>query len=279
LKILNFVEIREVVVTLNIPPPTVEVEQAFYRKFDKKEAISSYDCANEYNAYLQTQRAAALRSYVDEWLWTGWREDGSERPDDRNLLGASGVYFALMSYMERYPAEVELQGDPPELSVRIGEISALHSPSGNPMFDVRIDAIRLFLGIFASEQKRQLCKCRHCGRYFLHPHPRKVYRRGTFCCRQHQSHASAVQRTKTRRLRVKSELIETAASELVKSTGGGSEWKGDYAARVRLARQLSKYVYMSRDPEIRAQYPIRVHWVTRNRDRIEQRRVELTNPG
>ena len=110
---------------------------------------------------------------------------------------------------------------------------------------------------------------------FLHPHPRKVYRRGTFCCRQHQSHTTAIQRTKTRRLRVKLELIKAAATQLV-ACGSGYEWKGDYAARAQLARQISKYVSVSRNPEIRAQYPLRVHWVTRNRDRIEQKRVELT---
>jgi len=122
--------------------------------------------------------AIRLRIYVDEWLATGVKEDGSERPFQRNLGCTPQALLAVTTYMERYPATVDLTLDSYELSVYLAEVDALPSPSGNPYYDIALDATRLFVGAMASDWRWHLCKCRHCGRYFLHPKPRQSLPKG-----------------------------------------------------------------------------------------------------
>jgi len=48
--------------------------------------------------------------------------------------------------------------DSHELSVYLAEVSALPGPSGNPYFDVGVDATRLFVGLIPSETAAGLSK-------------------------------------------------------------------------------------------------------------------------
>jgi len=269
---MNSVEADVIVVKLNTPAPSAEA----HAKFVSDIQAQTVSLDNDWQGYLEAELAARLRGYVDEWLVTGIMENGSERPHQRALGRAPEALLAVTSYLERYPARVDLMPDSHELSVYLAEVSALPGPSGNPYFDVGVDATRLFVGLMASDWRWRLCKCHHCGRYFLHPKPRQVYRKGTFCCRQHQSHTTAVQRTRARRLRAKSQLVDFAAAQLVKWNVTGQEWKDDHARKVRLAKQISQHIWKSKDPNLTAEYPlVQVEWVTRNRHPIEQKRREL----
>jgi hypothetical protein len=114
---------------------------------------------------MDAQLAVKLRSYVEEWLATGIREDGSETPFERSLGRAPEAFLAVTTHLERFPAYLGFLLDSGELSVSLAEIGSLPPPSGNPYYDVALDATRLFAGLMACDWKHRLAKCRHCKRY------------------------------------------------------------------------------------------------------------------
>jgi len=272
MRIWNFVEADDILTKLNTPPPTADATAAFIRELAR---TSPPEIGDEWEAYLLAVLGVSLRSLVDQWLVTGIQDDGSESLASRNLSHTSAS-LDLAAYLERYPARVDFAANGSELSVCIADVGALPPPTLNPYYDVGEEATRLFLGMMTSDWKERLCKCVHCGKYFLHAHPRKVYTHGTFCCRQHQSHATAVRSTKARRVRAKSELLEFAAEHLVKSKVSGPEWKKSPETRTQLAIQISRHIFKSRNPILKAYAQVvKSNWVTRNRHEIEQKRIEL----
>jgi hypothetical protein len=263
MRVVNLVAAEEVLGTLNTPPVAPDAQEAYIRAMERTGAPGP-----EWDSYLAAVLGARLRGLVDQWLVTGERKDHSEAPLSRNLAHTKTARFDVIFYMDRYPAAVVLTPDGSDLSVSIADITALPRQSSNPYFDLSLEGTRLFVGVMASEWKWRLCKCVHCGKYFLHPRPRKVYRKGTFCCRQHQSHGAAVASTKARRELVKSTLIELAAEQLLKLKVTDPAWQGNASIKVRVARQISRH---------RKAYAqvVESHWVTRNRLEIERKRTEF----
>jgi hypothetical protein len=275
MRISIFVSPDEVLHKLNLPPPTADAEVAFIRALEN---TSAQGIGNEWRPYLSAELGARFRGLVDEWLATGRRMDGSERPRSRNLSQTSAACFKVMSYMDRYPARVALSPDGSELSVDIAEVSTLPLPGPNPYYDNGEEAIRLFVGVITSDWRWQLCKCVYCGKYFLHARTRQVYSKGTFCCRQHQSHAAAVSGTKARRMAAKSALIELAAGRLLKAKETGTDWMRNPKTTARLASQISRHIQIAGNPTLKASTPvIKSNWVTRNRHAIERKRIELAS--
>lgn len=271
--VFNFVDADDILTKLNTPPPTPDGAVAIVRELERTSAPLVGD---KWDAYLLAELGVRLRSLVDEWLQTGIQDDGSESLGSRNLWHTQTAAFTLTAYMERYPASVTLASNGSGLSVVIADVSALPAPTRNPFYDVGEEATRLFVGMMASDWYTRLCKCVHCGKYFLHARPRKVYTHGTFCCRQHQSHATAMKSTEAGRVRAKSELLEFAAEQLVKSKVSGPEWKESPKARTQLATQISGHIFKSGNPTLKAYTQVvKSNWVTRHRDEIEQKRIEI----
>jgi hypothetical protein len=222
--------------------------------------------------------ATRLRSLVDEWLDSGRKPDGEERPDQRRLAGTREALATVKASAATTPCRLIFIERTGELVV--GVDTALASPDSNPYsrLDVFKEALaeadRMFTEIMAGEWKYQFCKCRQCGQYFLLPKPRRSYRHGTFCSREHQRHASAAALTKERRERIKVELLKYAAQWLRRRRDSGRGRQGDYGLKEALAAALSERI--SRDPNLRAgKECIKVNWVTRHMTEIEKRCREL----
>ena len=120
-----------------------------------------------------------------------------------------------------------------------------------------------------------LCKCRYplCGRYFVLPKPRERYKSGTYCRLEHQRCAKATRCVKQRRACAKSRLLELAARKL-HQLKAESEWQEDDALKCKLRDYIR--IAARKDRTLRDYAYLAVHWITRNRQQIEQRRAELT---
>ena len=211
-----------------------------------------------------------LRQYVDPWLQTGVRKDGSEAPAQRVLRGA--CYDVVQDYLQKYPPDMSLTASG-EVSQSLCEPVRFTTGPGH-LFDATLEeAKRLFTGLIASDWRDRLCRCRYagCTRYFLSARPRRVRKHGTFCCRQHQALASARICTKRRRAAADQELIERAAKWLQELKLKNSNWMVNTRLKCRLAKAVSKYIGGNRS--LRAlRGEVRVNWVTRNQLVIEKRR-------
>ena len=206
-----------------------------------------------------------LRTLVDEWLDTGVNAKG-ESPGGRSIKRALSAHTAVHDFMTQSPLEF-LADDyskfvyPPDPRLRAGNV-----------FESRdLEAIRLFANLIISDWKTRLCKCRHpkCGKYFLHPKPRRLYVHGTFCRPEHQRDASARPLTTARRSEVKSKLTKLAAEWLADPDRRVKPiWKSDPTVKDRLVRHLNDK--MSRKLWALKRTPVTKNWVTRNRADIER---------
>ena len=150
------------------------------------------------------------------------------------------------------------------------------SGTDNPIPVFEAEAIRLFVvGIILSESKDCLCKCRYspCGRYFLLEKPRRSYRHGTFCTREHQGAFSARERTRELRELIKDDLIERAAKWLLQKRVRDSGWQHDGKLKERVASELN-----NSSPFLRARgRTVQANWVTRHQQEIEKKRTKLAS--
>jgi hypothetical protein len=218
-------------------------------------------------------RSGHLRHFVDSWLDTGLRGDGSESPRERDLKGTT--FFAFYRYLETSPPKVTVSPVSRELSVTLGDLPKRSARATDPFSGAYSDALRFFSAIVLGELKERLCKCRHvsCGRYFLLEKPRSTYRHGTFCSREHQRLASALVCTKDRRDRARLMLIDSAARQLLRWRIFNRDWQRDVKRKRTLAEAL--WPIIRRDANLKRYSELRVHWVTRNQISIERRRLEL----
>jgi len=220
----------------------------------------------------------SLRPLIDGWLETGRRSDGSEAPQARDIHKADYQCLSVVvEYLQNCPPSMVPSSDPSGFSLEIAQ--PCRSPWARDFFESAVvEAKRLFLGFMVSDWKYGLCKCRSasCGQYFLLDKPRRTYRHGTFCCRQHQSLVSGARCTRDRRKLCESKLIELSASQLRKRRIKGPEWQHDRDRKRQLAADVCNAISESSDPNLTAHRPVvKLNWITRNQQRIEQRRVHL----
>ena len=263
----NWIDAEFLVETLNVPP----LDDADHVRWLERYAAAGGDLPRkETTPVAAAMLSHYLRQYVDEWLHTGVRADGSEAPTQRVLRGA--CYVDVLEYLEKYPPYITLTASG-ELRESLCEPVRFTRGPGH-LFDATLEeAKRLFTGLIASDWRDSLCRCRYagCTRYFLLTRLRGVRKRGTFCCRQHQALASAGICTKRRRAAADHELIERAAEWLKEFQGKNSNWWENPRLKWRLAAAVSAYV--RRKPSLRAlRGDVRVNWVTRHQLAIEERR-------
>ena len=273
MKVYNFVTPALVLETLNRRQPSADAfGQMTQRYLELKGKISR----PERRSLHEAEVSRCLGNRIEDWLITGMNPDGSESPRNRDLFRTRRAKLAVLAYLEKYPPSVTLFPGSPDLTLIVGEIRE-GSTAWNDFFATMAgEADRLFTAAMVSDWRESLCKCRHapCGDYFLLKKPRRSYRHGTFCCRQHQRLASAAAATKDRRSRAQQKLVELAAKQLVKWRA--PRWRDDKSLKCRLAAALSESI--GRNPNLRAnKQMIQANWVTRNSLKIEQKRLELAN--
>lgn len=225
--------------------------------------------------------ASQFRELVDEWLNTGRGPDGRESPSNRNLFRTTKAIQAVRECADETPLRLLVDDDSSELVVAVGTEPARSGPPFSFYFSASFErglkaASRFFTGLMASEWKNSICKCRYepCSCYFLLEKPRNSYAHGTFCCRKHQSHASADSLTRNARSRGHKELIEAAARQLLKRGIRDDRWQNDCDGKRRIAEKLRVDVI----PRMRSRgyrHEVKVNWVTWHQGEIEQKRLEL----
>ncbi len=255
---------------LHIEPLDHVNEERFMKRLKRPKAVPH----KEATIFFFRLRSRYLRHFVDSWLATGLRGDGSESPRERDLKGTT--FAAFHRHLETSPPKVEFSPISRELSVTLGALPKGPARPTDPFSGAHFDALRFFSAIVLGDSKEWLCKCRHvpCGRYFLLKTPRSTYRYGTFCSREHQRFASALVCTRDRRDKAKGMLIDSAAQQLLRSRILNSDWQRDVRRKDALAEVLRRVI--RKDPNLESYRPtLRTNWVTRNQISIEQRRLEL----
>ena len=270
MEIRNRVSLGDVVKALNVEPPSSDESERFSQRY---RAAAGDLPRHETTPFTYARLSHDLRGWVDAWLETGRRADGREFPWERQLQGRG--FLMVLQYLQRYPPSVELSPGA-GLTVYMDSRAVHPRGPGKLYLAVAAEAERLFTGLIVSEQKQCLCKCAYanCGKYFQLAKPRRVYRRGTFCCRSHQMADRALYLTRDRRIKATEKLIELAALELISRNVRSAEWAKSRKQKLHLAKALSQQI--RRDPNLRAnRVEARVNWVTRHREEIEQTRVRL----
>jgi hypothetical protein len=221
--------------------------------------------------------SARLRTYVDAWLETGRHPDGSESPSGRDLRKAPEAWRAFLEYMEKAPPRLRPSSstDGLELIAFVAERTAYTGNVRSLFESMRVEAQRLLFGLMTSDWKDRLCKCRYqyCGQYFLHPRPRKCYRRGTFCCRGHAASAAADHSMRRARVSGLQTLLDAAARKLCAWRIEDSGWRDNVAIKQRLSSELSFVIARRRLQSYHEE--VRVNWVTRHQETIERKRCEF----
>jgi hypothetical protein len=217
--------------------------------------------------------SATLRTYVDEWVDTGRFPDGSESPQKRNLFSARDTYHAVYTCLKQNPVPCELVLYPRHVEVSL--VQRTWDAVATNFFDAQlVEATRIFLGILISEWRFRLCKCRYgpCGRYFLHPKPRALYRHGTFCTPDHLRRAAALDSVRKSRRRAADALSSEAARKL-REWGCASSWANDAKVKGRLATHLCMFIVKKKLHAYRQE--VKLNWITRHQDAIERQRTIL----
>ena len=288
MQLFNRVSVKQLITALNIDPLGPGERERFLNEYLEAGAVAAPPgehwhmpdtiSPRDYKPILAGLVSRDLRPLVDAWIEAGRNPDGSEAPQKRDIHKADyRCVSAVHEYLEKCPPVFMTSADPSGFAVEIAQPCLSHW--ARDFFEAAVvEAKRLFLGLVASDWKNRLCKCRYqpCSQYFLLDKPRGSYRHGTFCCRQHQSLASAAKCTHERRRLCESKLIELAAGQLRRRRAGGPEWQQDKVRKNQLAEEVCKAISEARDPNLRAYRPVvKVNWITRNQQRIEQKRVDL----
>jgi hypothetical protein len=294
LKVVPIVKPAEILALLNLKPvdPATFLKVRHYyedsvgpnegrsvdvkRLFRRSDVLHPEECERR---IIATQ----LRQYVDEWAETGWADDGGESPGCRSLIKAPLAMRILRDYTSHQKPQLRFLGAPPEFVVEVG-FSEDYQPANitsafvDPVDRVRSDVARLFFGLIISDWGPHLSKCRHCGRYFVHPKPRRSYKNGTFCSNQHQMSWNATRRGREKRRFIHSALLDIAAAELMRRRVSGPRWQNDRSRKIQLANDVSAWIRENGDAAFRhLRFNVKLTWVTRNRQEIEKRRRELSS--
>jgi hypothetical protein len=227
-----------------------------------------------------------LRLLVDPWIDTGLNPDGSESPQNRNLLRAPFVAHAVTEYLRMFPPSLYPSAETGGFTLRITAptwrpVRSSPDSPGIPNFLVsqEVEAQRHFVGLMTSNWRERLCKCRYlpCGRYFVHPRVRALYRHGVFCSPEHARHAAAGEHIRHTRTRGTQGLVEAAALQLLRWKFASPNWQNDATVKHRLAECLCLVIARKRLQGYRQ--VVKANWVTHHRDLIEQQRLKLSADG
>lgn len=259
---------NQIIDILNRPQPSEKDCEAARARFgDRLAPIPSEEFRPFFRGYLAKQ----LRAYVDPWLDSGRKPDGSEDPASRTVTPE--LLIGVLGFLETHRPAVQASKDPWGFSVVLDPFTDHNIVKETVFSAVENNATRLFCALIASEWRAEVCKCRYhrCGRYFLLPKPRS-YKNGTFCRGSHRGSASA----HDLRSRASATLIDWAAGWLHEHSAP-SGWNDDADWKKRLRNGVSSKLHKSRlngGPE-----DVSLKWVTQNAHKIELRRKQLIRRG
>lgn len=118
--------------------------------------------------------AGVLRSYVDEWIGSGY-SNGVEEPMSRRLPGRnSTLNRTLTQFLEQYPVQLWAEN----AGFIVAQFPA--APRDNARW-ANYEAHRLMLAFIDSDLKHSIAKCLKCGVYFERKRVQPSYKRGAYC--------------------------------------------------------------------------------------------------
>jgi hypothetical protein len=230
-------------------------------------------------AIAEVQRLVS--DYVDEWIDSGRRRDGSEAPTERNVSTVTNLRIAV----EVYSVTGRIVCAFPNDKVPVAELSGWFRAGEDPVSDTVLlrddpadhaeeEAVRIVTMLLLSQDWRlRLAKCRKCGRYFLLPQRRKeVYENGCFCSTAHNRAVTATKRMRERRSRCYEKQIEHAAVELLRQWNDTTSWYEDVILKRNLVIAVNQGLASNSD---RVRDEITINWVTRHRSEIQAKAKEM----
>ena len=187
---------------------------------------------------------AQLRELVDEWIESGYDENGVQTPKDRDLEKTPKAAQTLFAWIGRSPIPAEID---------------------DPVADAKSAATRMFRAItMDSKMYYRISRCTQCGRYFFWERPKSCYKprkdasRAVFYCPACRSSAGPPDRMQTRRDKLDEKWLSAAADALTK-------WRSSEV----LKRKFPSAVHYI--AERMQRYDRKQTWVTRNLNKIEER--------
>jgi hypothetical protein len=198
--------------------------------------------------------ADVLRGWVDEWLDSGFSQDGAEHPRNRRLGKASngGAAKAAFDYSQgKMSLLPDGEGD---LALWLDEPDR---PKFSYIFTLHDSYAQRFLVFFLlSDLRHTLAKCRDkdCGRYFILKRWNQTYSRGTKCDvhQRASSLESAKKATSADRLNAETALYGLAAKRFTKVIQSNQNWHKDPKVKTMVAVYLNDRI--SRSAELAAVY-------------------------
>jgi hypothetical protein len=135
------------------------------------------------NDVAALQARDLLRSYLDQWLATGFTGD-VEEPSNRRLQDTADAYHAVQSYCEKYPPRIVPADD--GLFALFGSQIIGNWKEGirvdDPLANAEDEAARIFTLLIDAPWRDQVYKCRRCGKYgVLSRKPITIYKKGMHC--------------------------------------------------------------------------------------------------
>lgn len=242
----------------------------------KWESLSAYSR----RVCLETQRK--LREYVDDWLDSGVRADGTEAPGERNYDRARKVQDCVAFYSYFCSTWITLPPGEQYPEVRMG-MPGLKCGRVRSQLLAEYEATEMIVMLLLSGLRRRIAKCRYekCGRYFLlNEKPRKeTYAHGLFCSGLHNRRASATKLVKERRDMFNPTVIAWAGDVLSQQKSKMGE---DAAFKRKLLRELNTRI--RKDPDLhsgrrrnRLGTYIEVNWLTKHWEEIQAKAEEIRN--
>jgi hypothetical protein len=233
-----------------------------------------------------------LRKYVDAWIKSGVRQDGSEAPGDRSyhrvaqaaLDRYSGTLDELMFanisrfFHDSYELKIYFPG--------AGDLELQVAPQKlEPSRRAHQQATLLVVALLLSDLRYRIAKCRYdrCGQYFFLKTKvrKKLYAHGLFCSGRCNRAVSAAKLTKRRRGMFNPTIITWAAELLRQQKGKPGE---DDIAKRKLLPKLNARIHRDKNPNFRnarernhdGSY-IAVNWLTKHWAAIQAKVEEMSD--
>jgi hypothetical protein len=229
-----------------------------------------------------------LRKYVDAWLRSGLRPDGSEAPNERCVDRVVSVALDPEHNFDELMFANSFSSFAHAHALKI----TLPNGAGNPVVQLVLKelgpgqsanqrATSLIVALVLSDLRYRIAKCRYekCNRYFFlkEKAQKKIYVRGLFCSLNCNRAANAARLTKIRRGDFKPTVVEWAADFLRQNE---IEPRDDEAAKSEMLPKLNarigknKNLAATRKLNHDGTY-IAVNWLSRHWEEIQAREKEM----
>src|SRR6266568_7984732 len=144
MEIVHNIRGEAVLRALNIEPASQAAIEHFTERYAKGDALQA---GKETTPFFLALRSRYLRNFVDAWLQTGVRKDGSESPFERDLFRAPNALQAAQRHLAEHPPVVTFSPISRGLSVTFGGFPRGPNRPTNPFNGAYFDARRHFISI------------------------------------------------------------------------------------------------------------------------------------